>query len=327
MTGPWPHPVETILLTECGYWRFLRRLVRASKDSDVMILRGTSGFTEYYAEAVAALLIKLVRRRRAPVIFVNDASWDLSSQAIEKLLPRWARPLLPKLGRIAVRIPDGPHVVYGVLSTDEVRSFEERWGIETDRVRFTPYYATVDETLAVGGTTDGGYVFAGGNTNRDYELLVEAAEGLDFPVRIASTWTPCRPLPTNVEITYTSVEEYHRRMAAATAIVVPLEPSARSVGQQTYLSAMLLGKPTIITEAPGVRDYVRAGENALVVDRDADALRQTLRWVLDSGNREEVDRLTAAGRSVVEEQYMAANYYRAMWEEAVAFWQQRRGAR
>ena len=45
------------------------------------------------------------------------------------------------------------------------------------------------------GEADGGYVFSGGNTNRDYELLVEAAEGLDHPVRIASTWTPTRPLP------------------------------------------------------------------------------------------------------------------------------------
>jgi hypothetical protein len=322
MTGPWPHPVETILLGECGYWRFLRRLVRASKDADIMILRGTSGFTEYYAEAVAALLIKLRRGRRAPAILVSDASWDMTSQALERLLPRRARPLLPKLGRLAVRIPDGPHMVYGVLSTDELRSFEDRWGIDAERVRFTPFYATVAETISE-GAADGGYVFSGGNTNRDYELLVEAAEGLDHPVRIASTWTPTRPLPPNVEITYTSVEEYHRRMAMATAIIVPLQPSARSVGQQTYLSAMLLGKPTIITEAPGVRDYVKSGENALVVKPDAEALRSALRWVLDPSNSEEVGRLAAAGRRLVEGRYLAADYYRSMWDEAVAFWEKR----
>ena len=41
--------------------------------------------------------------------------------------------------KAVVRILDGPHVVYGVLSEDEVRTFPSIWGVDPERVVFTPY--------------------------------------------------------------------------------------------------------------------------------------------------------------------------------------------
>jgi glycosyltransferase involved in cell wall biosynthesis len=219
------------------------------------------------------------------------------------------------LGRWAVHLADGRHVVYCVLSTDEQRLFNQRWGIDGARVRFTPYFASLPTQL-VASASDDGYIFAGGNTNRDYGLLVEAAEDLDFPVRIASSWKPSRRLPDNVTVNWLPHDDYNRAMAGASLVVVPLYETARSVGQQTYLSAMLLGKPVIVTDAPGVRDYLQPGETAHVVDRDPVALRAAIDWVLDPGNRASVQAMTERARKAVDEKYLRSHYFSRLWQAA-----------
>lgn len=314
ISGPWPAPVETVLPHQWGYWRFLRQILKVSKGADAVVLRGTSGFSEGYAEAIAALLIKL-RWRHPPLLLVSDVSWDVTSEALEKWLPAFAAPVLRHLVRWSVQAIDGPHVVYGVLSTEEQRAFKQRWGIDDQRVRFTPFYATLPESV-VRQPDDGGYVFAGGNTHRDYRLLVDAAEGLDVPVRIATSWAPSRPLPANVTVAPLPQDEYNRAMAGAAVVVVPLLRTPRSVGQQTYLSAMRLGKAVIVNDAPGVRDYVTPGETALVVDNDPVALRAAIVWALDPANRADVALMTDKARQAVEDTYLARHYFARLWETA-----------
>jgi glycosyltransferase involved in cell wall biosynthesis len=99
-------------------------------------------------------------------------------------------------------------------------------------------------------------------------------------------------------------------------MVVPLRPAARSAGQQTYLSAMLAGKPLIVTDAPGVRDYVVPGQTALVVENEPEALRAAITWVLDPANKAEVQLMTDRARRSVEEQYLARHYFARLWETA-----------
>jgi glycosyltransferase involved in cell wall biosynthesis len=56
-----------------------------------------------------------------------------------------------------------------------------------------------------------------------------------------------------------------------------------------------LRKPVIVTEAPGVRDYVIDGVTGVIVPHDAQALRAAILHVMDPAN---------------------ANFYRAMGERA-----------
>ena len=272
--------------------------------------------------------IKL-RWRNPPLVLVADASWDPTSAALEELLPAFVAPLLPRLVRLGVRIVDGEHMRYGVLSTDETRAFKQRWGIDEERVRFTPYWATVS-IPADDPPSDQGYVFAGGNTNRDFRLLVDAADGLDVPVRIASAWQPSRSLPANVTVTSVPMDVYERMMRGAKVVVVPLLWTPRSVGQQTYLSGMRLGKPVIVTDSPGVRDYVVPGETALVVESNPAALRAALSWVLDPANQAEVELMTKRARQAVEDNYRGRHYFKRLWdtatEEAARRAQARQGA-
>ncbi len=184
------------------------------------------------------------------------------------------------------------------------------WGVDAERVVFTPFsyqlWGREDDPV-----TNGGYLFAGGNSLRDYPLLAAAADGLGVPVRLATTWVPERPT-ANVEVGPVSPERFVELLLGATAVVVPLAASPRSAGQQTYLGAMAAGKVVIVTDAPGVRDYIDDRVTGLVVASDVGALRDAMEWVCDAANADEVAAMAARARSVARERFSPAAYHRRL---------------
>jgi len=118
---------------------------------------------------------------------------------------------------------------------------------------------------------------------RDYGLLEEALEGTSVPTHVASSWMPERGL-AHLSARSTSHDEFMHLLAGARAVVVPMRKMLRSAGQQTYLNAMRLGKPVIVTEAPGVRDYIIDGSTGVIVPRDSQALRAAILHAMDPAN-------------------------------------------
>ncbi len=136
-------------------------------------------------------------------------------------------------------------------------------------------------------------------------------DGLDVPVRIASSWSAPEPLPSNVTCALLSHAEYVQQFLAATSVVVPIRRAVRSAGQQTYLGAMFMGKPVVVTDAHDVRDYVQDGETGLIVDPRPESLRQAIQWVTDPANRAEVEKMTEKARAVVEERFLMRDLFRS----------------
>ena len=209
-----------------------------------------------------------------------------------------------RVERVLVRAADRTVVRYAALSSDEIDIFPQTWGVGAGKVRFTPYFATLTaEDLAAPATPRGDYVFAGGNSHRDYPTLVEAARLL--PERrfvIATHLLDGHALPPNVTAAAVPHGEFVRLLRGAHTVVVPLvDGLRRSTGHQTYLNAMLLGKPTIVTDTLGVADHVRPGDTALVVPASAQAYADAIAWTFDPGNADAVaDMGAAASRDVAE---------------------------
>jgi len=314
MSGPWPGKPETLLPGTVSFVRYLVRFSRLARDADAVVLRGTSGLHEGYVELVAALLLKF--RRRRPRTVIGDATWDVTSRRLEDRLSV-ARPLARFGARLAIRAVDGRHVIYGVLSSEELRDFPARWQVEPQRVRFVPFCATMPISRR-DEASSGSYVFAGGDSYRDYDLLVAAAENLDVSVKIATSWKPSGSLPPNVSVGWLPKDEYDRALLGARAVVVPLRAAARSAGQQTYLNAMMLGKPVIVTDVYGVHDYISDGETGLITAPDPIALRGALEWVLDPGNTDDVTRMTERAAQVVKERFLLKDYFGRLWDLATA---------
>ena len=293
MPGPdplWNTYVEDYLPDDAGTLRDYRALFKLARDREILILNGSVGRRERYRDLIFAILLKIFSR--PPRVLMQDATWEPRSEALSREFP-FLKNLLPRVARIAIGAIDGPHVRYAVLSTDEVKTFPRTWGVDPARVVFQPFPNTLHGYRDM-PTRDDGYLFAGGNSVRDYGLLESALAGTAVPTRIAANWQPTRDLP-NLKAGPTTHEEFMSLLANSRAVVVPLRQTVRSAGQQTYLNAMGLRKPVIVTEAPGVRDYVIDGVTGIIVRPDVNALRAAILHVMDPAN---------------------ANFYSAMGERA-----------
>jgi glycosyltransferase involved in cell wall biosynthesis len=261
--------------------QLFRRLVAAAGDYDALILNGSIGMTERFVDLLAAAAIRRTRRSR-PAIVLTDCSWRLGDSRGDRAAMR-----------AGIRALDGPRVRYCVRSTAELELFPRTWHVEPGRVVFTPYAHTVTaEELAVPATTDGG-VFAGGNSLRDHPTLLEAVRELDVPVRILTTTigeAERAALPAHVRVEpIRSHDDFVDGLRRAAVVVTPLQPGLRrAAGLDTYLSAMALGKLVIVSEGPGVRDYVEHERTGLVVPAgESGPLRDALAWALDPANADE----------------------------------------
>ena len=283
MPGPdplWNAFVHDHLPKNAGTFKDHLALLRLSRGRKVLILCGSVGRRQRYRDLVFAILLKLTSRQPPPVL-IHDATWEPGSEALASEFP-FLRRLLPKLARWAIAAVDGPHVRYAVLSSKEVETFPQVWGVDPARVVFQPFPNTLHGYRNM-PTRDDGYLFAGGNSLRDYGLLEAALQGTGVPTRIAAKWRPALALP-HLQAAPTSHEDFMSLLANAHAVVVPLRQSMRSAGQQTYLNAMGLGKPVIVTEAPGVRDYVIDGVTGVIVPPAVESLRAAILHLMDPAN-------------------------------------------
>lgn len=257
--------------------RWVWQLAWRARHSEAVILRGTSGANERYRDLLAAAAIRVVAPRTRVVM--SDATMRPGSSALADH-GGMARALAPLLARTLVRWIDSPRVVWCVLSTAEVDRFPRTWGLRRGRVIFTPFAHTLWSGEADRQYGQGLHLFSGGNSQRDFSLLQEAVRGLEVPVVVASSWTPDTVQP-DFEVAERTHTDFMHLMATSRAVVLCLEPGERSTGQQTYLNAMALGRPTIVTDSDGVRDHIEDQITGVVVQPTVEALRAAVRDVLD----------------------------------------------
>jgi hypothetical protein len=289
----WAERVDTLDRSGLSLLDSVRRIRAAANRYPVLVLDGTAP-----PEQVAAALI--ARMRRPPRLIMTDATWKRGSSLPDRLVCA-----------AGMRAMYGPHMTFCVLSSWELERFPQTWGVPAAQVRFTPYCFTIPEhELDLPVAEDCG-VFAGGNSLRDYTPLLDAAPDIEARVTIASQGLDGRAnASANVSVGEVSPERFAELNRRAAVVVVALSSSSdRSAGQQTYLNAMALGKPVVVTDAPGVRDYVEDRKTGLIVPLgDPTAMSAALRWLLDPVNKPEVDRIRRRARDTVRSRFTWRNY-------------------
>ncbi|HSS40748.1 MAG TPA: glycosyltransferase family 4 protein [Polyangia bacterium] len=230
---------------------------------DAVVLDGSAR-----RDQVAAALVR--RLPRHPAIVIADSTWKAGG-GLDTII-----------NRTGIRMIDGPRTSFVVASSFEAESFPRTWRLRSSRVRFVPWAVTIKDDRP---STDNGRVFAGGNSLRDYGPLIAAAGAIDAPVDIATSAVATAelgPTPSNLTIGPQPQAEYDEMLRAAAVVVVPLLARAdRSSGQTTYVNAMARGKAIVVTDTPGVRDYITDGETGLIVaPGDTGAMAQAVRRLL-----------------------------------------------
>jgi glycosyltransferase involved in cell wall biosynthesis len=250
------------------------KLFRASRDADAVV----TGFERPWWVFAA---LQGLRRRRVPHTLVY----------VSFVLPR--HPLLRALKRFYYRWLLYPLVLKHVdrivvYSQRQIGMYATLLGAPREHFAHVPYHATLYDARYL--SLEGDYIFAGGDFTRDYPALIEAVRGLPYRVVIAARFRHYFEgvdVPPNVEILTTTKQGFIDLMAGARVVAVPLLGGLlHSGGQQTYLNAMLMGKPVIVGDDCGADEYVTHERSGIVLEPgDVPSLRAAIRTLMEDRER------------------------------------------
>lgn len=238
------------------------------------------------------LLNRLLRSRKAPRHILRDFHLNL-------MRADWRYRLRLAFLRLALPGID----VLLCTSREEAALYQKMFALAPGRVSFFPdappsQFLTVK---SVGPVSD--YVFAYGNSDRDFDTLLAAAEGLDHDTVILSQqYKPVRSLSAGVRILShrISLQAMQELIQQAAVVVVPLEHYRVAAGQNSLLEAMALGRPVIVTENFATREYAEHGRTALLCPPgDAARMAELLRQVFE--DRQAAETMAARAREAAAE--------------------------
>jgi glycosyltransferase involved in cell wall biosynthesis len=188
-----------------------------------------------------------------------------------------------------------------VFSANQVSILADFLGMPSESISVVPfgvdtrYYSPSAADGPVGGA---GVVAVGGDSRRDYATLIAAARIANLPLTLV-----CYPrnitglnLPPQVKL-WSDIrhEEYRRLLLAADLVVTPTIAPAYPSGQSVVLEAMSLGRATLTTDSPAMREYVTDGvDGALVPPRDPAYMAELIGDLLADDDRRKSLGTTAA---------------------------------
>lgn len=277
-------------------------------------LRGLSGLAtpagplqvETFARPPGGLIARLRRCRRAlacDYVVVNCSPADLFDFCLAKLLLPFSRGRVVSLDTVLPVPPVDTVTARAKLAVKqllfrqvhlfieyfrETEGYERHYGIPRRRFRYVPFKINRYERVLSTPTREGGYVFCGGNTRRDFKTMVEAVRGLSIPVKIVTmadhiiaghgSQLDPRDVPDNIElIRHDGSDSFLDYIAGATLVALPIRRaniSASGIG--VYLASMALGKCVVISEGPAVNGVVPEGAAIIVPPEDPAALRAAI---------------------------------------------------
>jgi glycosyltransferase involved in cell wall biosynthesis len=251
-----PHELQASL-------RWAGKLYRASTRYDAVVT-GSERVANIFA-----MLQACTRPKPVPHVFI-ECMWQMPSSR---------RALALRRAQFQLEMRATSRIV--VWSRLQVDRYARVFGLPREKFVFVPYHTTL---AGMPPTADGDYIFAGGDTGRDYATLIEAVRDLPRRVVVAALRRDHfdgLKIPDNVEIVTVTPTEFQRLLGGAWVVVVPLKGGLlHSGGQQTYLNAMALGKPVVVADDCGTEDYIAHGETGMLVKPgDPAALRDAL-WTL-----------------------------------------------
>ncbi len=219
-----------------------------------------------------ALLQRVLRRTPVPHVFLY-ACRNLPQSRIKRWL---ARVFFRQLVLAASRT-----VVY---SQRQLGLYAAAFNLPKEKFVCIPYYPTLYGAEYT--VKEGDYIFAGGDYTRDYAGFIEAVRPLPYRVVIAAFFRHYfrnLTLPATVEIVTVSHDQFLALMAGAGVVVVPLRGGLlHSGGQQTYLNAMAMGKPVVVTDDAGAEEYIQHGKTGMVLKPgDPLALRRAIQTLME----------------------------------------------
>ncbi len=155
-----------------------------------------------------------------------------------------------------------------------------------------------------------GYILAVGQEQRDYDCLLRAINGTNLKLIVvaSSPWSTTslksRRAGNTDQVTLLShipFKQLRMLYAQAKLVVIPLCNVDYAAGVNSVLEAMAMARPVIVSQTPGISDYIINNETGVFSPPgDPAALRDTILSLWE--HPAELDRLGTNARQIVEEQ-------------------------
>jgi len=188
--------------------------------------------------------------------------------------------------------------------------FHLDWGPDLE------FYKIYEKRTPINNTD---FAISAGTTGRDFDTIIEAFRGINFPLRIFTTPSQLpatKDLPPNVTV-YSSGITYKNLLAEynkARIILVPLKIGAHPAnthGLTGLLDVIAMGKPTVITENKNLDlDVEKEGIGYWAKRYDSEHWRNILNTILF--DEEELSEMGSKALNLFKNQYNAALFAEGM---------------
>jgi glycosyltransferase involved in cell wall biosynthesis len=158
-------------------------------------------------------------------------------------------------------------IYHSSIQRDFYRNF---LGFKEENIFFIPFGIDPTDFFPI-ETSIGNYVISVGDGARDYTTLLQASRDIKSCVKIVSQRyrINSEDLPSNVQYSgYLPISVVKTLIAASKLVILPLENVPSSCGHSVLLQSMAMEKAVVVSDVPGVTDYVIDGETALLCEPD-----------------------------------------------------------
>jgi glycosyltransferase involved in cell wall biosynthesis len=229
--------------------------------------------------------------------------------------PRPPRPgVLGRIREIVVRQGLQGYDLLVCNTRSVIEAIEQRYPEVSHRLRYARWGGTGDQDFDE--STDKGYVFCGGRTNRDFSTVFKAVAQLGCPTIFAVEQGAELPAehPDFISVLRDiSVEHFRELVRDARIVVVSLKRPDISSGQVVLNMAMRSRKPVVVSNIAGLDDYVIDGEDAvLFAPGDVEDLKAKLQWLL--ANPERRNEIGRAARATYERSFNSRVFARELFD-------------
>ncbi len=161
---------------------------------------------------------------------------------------------------------------YIVNAAYDAKLYHKELGIPSYKLKVLPYgdwnELTITEPVQSQATEE--YYFAGGYTDRDYASLIKAFHNIDKKLIIVGSHLNKDlkvKVPTHIEIRKDiDRKEFHQLVRDAKACILPMKQATGASGHMVLFNYMKDGKAAVVSNVPGLKEYVADGKSALLMN-------------------------------------------------------------
>ena len=168
-----------------------------------------------------------------------------------------------------------------VLSDDERNYYAGLFGLPVEKFSSTRIGVTDQASNYPPSTDRKKYYLSVGRSNRDYRFLRNAWKKSYGDLLIICDSYKEEPKEGITVMTHCYGEEYLRYVSDCYAQIIPMKDENISSGSLSFLQAMMLSRPTIVTENKTVHDYIESGRTGIIIEKTDVALKQSIAYLED----------------------------------------------